>query len=134
MPLAALDMLCHAVHLFVVFFNLLGWAHPRTRRAHRCVLGITAFCWLAAGPVFWGTLGYCPLTEWHWDVKTARGEGPLPSSYIDYLLQAAGLHFSARAIDTAVGGVFFALCVCTLYLWHKERRARDRPETKSSSV
>lgn len=119
--LAALDVLCHIVHLFVILFNLLGWVHPRTRVAHRLLVGGTAFFWLVIGPIY-GGLGYCPLTGWHWDVKTARGEEDLPASYIDYLLQMAGVHAQPLYIDVVVGGVFFCVCAVTLYMWWRGRR------------
>lgn len=119
--LAALDIVCHIVHLFVILFNLLGWVHPRTRVAHRVLAAGTAFFWLVIGPIY-GGLGYCPLTGWHWDVKTARGEGPLPASYIDYLLQMAGIHASPFHIDVVVGVVFFAVCCATVYIWWRDRR------------
>lgn len=119
--LAVLDVLCHIVHLFVILFNLLGWVHPRTRFAHRLLVAGTAFFWLVIGPMY-GGLGYCPLTGWHWDVKTARGAGDLPASYIDYLLQMAGVHAQPLYIDAAVGVVFFCVCVVTLNMWWRERR------------
>lgn len=124
MTLAALDVLCHAAHLFIIGFNLLGWISPRTRRAHRWLVGATAFFWLAIGPVY-GVVGYCPLTDGHWAVKRARGEAALPGSYIDYLLQGAGLHFDPAMIDGVVGGAFLAVCAVTLYLWRRERRVRS---------
>ncbi|MFN7112923.1 MAG: DUF2784 family protein [Alphaproteobacteria bacterium] len=133
MLLAALDIFFHALHLFVILFNLLGWAHVRTRRAHRWLVAGTAFFWLVIGPLY-GALGYCPLTGWHWDVKTARGEGPLPASYIDYLLQMAGIHAPPQSIDIAVGTVFFAVCVVTLYLWRRDKRRAAAVLFKSSSV
>jgi hypothetical protein len=122
MLLLALDIFFHALHLFVILFNLLGWVHPRTRFAHRWLVGLTAFFWLVVGPLY-GALGYCPLTGWHWDVKTARGEGSLPASYIDYLLQRAGIYAPPQNIDITVGAVFFIVCVVTIYLWWHGRRA-----------
>ncbi len=122
--LAALDVLCHIIHLFVILFNLLGWVHPRTRGAHRVLVAATAFFWLVIGPVY-GGLGYCPLTGWHWDVKISRGEGPLPASYIDYLLQMAGVQAAPAMIDMAVGGVFFVVCCVTLYMWRRDRRVKS---------
>lgn len=31
-----------------------------------------------------GHIGYCPLTDWHWDVKRELGEANLPASFIKY--------------------------------------------------
>jgi hypothetical protein len=48
-------------------------------------MGLTLLAWLGIG-WYIGTIGYCPLTDWHWDVKRALGETDLPNSFIKYLL------------------------------------------------
>ena len=32
------------------------------------------------------TLGYCPSTDWHWQIKEAMGETGLPNSFIKYYM------------------------------------------------
>lgn len=123
--LAAADILLHLLHLLVIVVNVFGWAWRRTRRLHRWVLAVTAFCWLVVGPLY-GGLGYCPLTDWHWQVKAARGEMPLPASYIDYLLRMAGIYASPLYIDVAVGAVFAVTCVVTLILWRREKQTKPK--------
>lgn len=126
--LAAADVLLHVLHLLVIVLNVFGWVWQRTRRLHRWVLGITAFCWLVVGPLY-GGIGYCPLTDWHWRVKAARGEVPLPASYIDYLLQMVGIHASPFYIDVAVGAVFAVTCIMTLILWWRAKKKKIKSTT-----
>lgn len=116
-----LDILFDALHIVVILFNLTGWIFKVTRRVHRWLVGMTAFCWLVIGP-FVGAVGYCPLTEWHWRIKEARGEKHLPGSYIDYLLQGAGFHAAPERIDFATGATFIAVVLATAWAWRKDRQ------------
>lgn len=68
-----------------------------------------------------GTIGYCPLTDWHWQIKEARGLGPMPDSFIDYLLRGVGLVFPAAAVEAATGIVFAGVVMVTGWLWVRER-------------
>lgn len=77
-------------HFFVVFhsglvlFNLAGWLWRKTRRLHLLVISLTLASWFGLGALYgWG---YCPCTDWHWQVKTSLGETDLPHSYIKYYL------------------------------------------------
>jgi hypothetical protein len=115
------DIFFDFLHVFVILFNLAGWMFAKTRKAHRWLVGATGLCWLVVGPVMMGTLGYCPLTDWHWRIKEARGAKNLPGSYIDYLLQLANIHADPNLIDTCVGAAFAAVVIATLWMWRRER-------------
>lgn len=108
-----LDVLFVAFHTALVGFNMLGWAWRRTRRLHLLTIGATLLFWFGAGMVY--GLGYCPLTDWHWDVKRALGETGLPASWIKYHLDAVtGIDWSAGLVDAVVVGsglVAFGLSV-----------------------
>ena len=116
-----LDLLFMTVHIAVTGFNLLGWMWPRARRAHRALVGLTLLCWLGAGLAV-GTIGYCPLTDWHWRVKAARGEAGLPASFIDYLLQGAGIHIDPGLVRDGTAAAMALVVLVTLALWWRERR------------
>ena len=79
-----LDKLLEFTHLFLIFFNLFGWVSKKTRPFHLITLLSTLFCWFVIG--LWYGLGYCPLTDYHWQIKQEIGETNLPSSYIKYIL------------------------------------------------
>ncbi|MEZ0262468.1 MAG: DUF2784 family protein [Alphaproteobacteria bacterium] len=113
------DIAFDIVHLGVIFFNLFGWIWPATRLAHRWLVAATVVCWLGIG-AWYGTIGYCPLTDWHWQVKNARGTGTPAYSYIDYLLQMAGIHADPVYIDAGVAVVFISVVAVTVYLWWRD--------------
>ena len=47
-----------------------------------------------------GTLGYCPLTEWHFRILEKLGKTDLPGSYIKYLAdRLTGSDFNATLVD-----------------------------------
>lgn len=84
--LVFLDYFLSIFHLAFVLFVLTGWFWTRTRKAHRWALLLTATAWLIIG-WYVGTIGYCPLTDWHWDIKRALGEKSIPSSFIEYMVE-----------------------------------------------
>ena len=108
-----LDAAFVAFHAALVGFNLSGWAWRRTRRFHLLTIGVTLLFWFGAGMAYgWG---YCPLTDWHWQVKRALGETSLPASWIKYHLDAVtGVDWSPAIVDSLVIGcalVTFGLSV-----------------------
>ncbi len=82
----ALDFAFLFFHTALIFFNLLGWIWRRTRRLNLISIALTASSWLVLAP--WYGLGYCPCTDWHWQVKRALGETDLPNNYMTYLFDA----------------------------------------------
>jgi hypothetical protein len=54
--------------------------------------------WVILG--IWFGWGYCPLTDWHWEVLRKMGENMLPNSYIAYILERLfGMEFKAETVD-----------------------------------
>ncbi len=80
--LRLLDILFTLLHVGLIVFNLTGWMWKRTRRWHLITLVLTAASWGVLG--IWYGWGYCPLTDWHWDIKRQLGEQQLPNSFIKY--------------------------------------------------
>lgn len=108
-------------HLVIVFFLIFGWIFRKTRPLHRIAVLVTSFLWVVVG-AFVGVIGYCPVTDWHWQVKKMRGEEDLPVSYIDYQLQRIGIHLPPENADMIVMAVFAGIVVITLTLWWRESR------------
>ena len=93
-----LDYFFIVFHLALVFFNLFGWLWKRTRKANLIVLILTGGSWFILG-LFYG-IGYCPLTDWHWQVLAKLGHMPSETSYMQYLMaRVFDLHFSSRLVD-----------------------------------
>ena len=108
-----LDVFFFLLHSLLMVFVLTGWAMKRTRKAHLVLLGLTMLSWLGLGP--WYGFGYCPFTDWHWQVKRKLGEYELPSSYVKYYLDSStGLDWDAFLIDVSVAG--FGLAALSLNL------------------
>lgn len=116
-----LDVLFVVFHTALVGFNMLGWAWAKTRRLHLFTIGTTLLFWFGIGMVYgWG---YCPLTDWHWDVKRALGETALPASWIKYHLDAVtGFDWNAALVDAVVTGWGLAALILAVALNLRDRR------------
>jgi hypothetical protein len=95
-----LDYFFLVFHLFIVLFNLFGWIWGKTRKANLILLLLTAGSWFGLGLIY--GIGFCPFTEWHWQVLAKLGSWPTESSYIQYVLRRIfGLHISSAIVDAA---------------------------------
>jgi hypothetical protein len=123
--LSFLDYLLSFLHLAIVAFNLFGWIPPVTRKAHLVSLFITAVSWFILG--IWFGIGYCPVTDWQWQVKTQLGERNLPASFVTYYAdKLTGRHINPSLI-TNITAISFALAVlASLYVnirgWRRLRK------------
>ena len=119
-----LDYFFTLLHLVIVGFNLLGWIWRATRRAHFIVVVVTASCWLILG--IWYGIGYCPITDWQWQIKESLGETNLPNSFIKYMVdKISPVVISADTIDllTAVG--FALAATISVYLNFFQKKPRN---------
>jgi len=71
-------------HSALIIFGLFGWLWEKTRAANLVVLSLTGFSWFILG--IWYGFGFCPCTEWHWQVRMRLGYYDMPSSYIKFLI------------------------------------------------
>ena len=122
------DHALNIFHLAIVIMLLTGWMSYRTRRLHRWVVSITVICWTAVAWAMGKKPGYCPVTDWHWQIKRLRGEKDIPSSYIDYLLRKVGLQFNPDLIDLAAMITLGLIVLVTLFLWWRERSLRHKAD------
>ena len=119
-----LDILLFVLHGLLVLFNLTGWIWRKTRRLHLWTILLTLASWSLLG-MFYG-FGYCPLTDWHWDVKRHLGETHLPKSCIEYYLDwVTPFDWSPEVVDPLVLALSLGALGATLYLnWRDRRTAR----------
>ena len=110
-----LDIFFTAFHAILVLFNLFGWIWKKTRLANLIAILVTGASWTLLG-IFYGW-GYCPLTDWHFNVLKKLGHTDLPTSYISFLItRLTGLVIEQSIVDAAtLWGLVFAL-VISLYL------------------
>lgn len=80
-----LDIFFVVFHSLLIVFNLFGWTWKPLRKANLITLLLTGFSWVGLG-IFYG-MGYCPLTDWHWEVLYSLGTPPQTSSYVAYLFE-----------------------------------------------
>lgn len=109
--LHTLDYILSAFHIAFVLFILFGWISPKTRKAHVTALLLMVMSWMLLG-LYKGKVGYCLLTDLHWDIKRALGESEMPSTFIEYLIiKITGINFSDVFIEaiTGLGLVFSAV-------------------------
>lgn len=110
-----LDYFFVVFHFGLIFFNLTGWAWHKTRRLHLFVISTTIFSWIGLG-FFYGW-GYCPCTDWHWQVKRTLGETGLPASYIKYYLDKVfGFSWDPFMVDILTAGLGIAALLISLIL------------------
>lgn len=114
-----LDIFMLVFHTGFILFILVGWAIPRLRLLHLVCALLTAGSWYVLG-LFYG-LGYCPFTDWHWQVLNRLGHYGLPVSYVQYLLKrVAGISVSPGFADTiTVAGLFIAMALSAFFFLRK---------------
>jgi hypothetical protein len=121
-----LDIFFTVFHTCLVLFNLFGWIWKKTRRLNLICLLLTAGSWVILG-IFYG-FGYCPLTDWHFNILSQLGYTDLPTSYLSFLFtRITGLSIDQALVDgITLWGLIVAL-ILSLYL---NLRPRFRPAGK----
>jgi len=111
------DIALYVIHLAIILYSLLGWLWPRGRRAHLIFLGAILACWFGLG--LWKGIGYCPFTDWHWQVKAKLGASyaDLPNSFIKHVWDAVlPWAISPKAADLLTFGAFFTSVALAVWL------------------
>jgi hypothetical protein len=95
---AFLDKFFFIFHSSLIVFNLFGWIWKKTRIANLVVVILTVFSWTILG--IWYGFGFCPSTEWHWQVRMKLGHYDMPSSYTKFLADSlTGLDVNEKLVD-----------------------------------
>ena len=111
-----LDIFFFVFHSSLILFNLFGWIWSITRKFNLITLLLTGASWLILGLIV-GRLGYCPLTDWHFNVLQKLGNTNLPDSYIKYLAdRLTGLDFDPSLIDNITLYAFIASLAISLFM------------------
>jgi hypothetical protein len=97
--LAFLNIFFFVFHSALIIFNLFGWIWIKTRLANLIVILLTTFSWTILG--IWYGFGFCPCTDWHWQVRMKLGYFDMPSSYIKFLIDSlTGLELNEAKVKT----------------------------------
>ena len=120
--LVFLDYFLTYFHSALILFVLSGWIFPQTRRPHAWLLILILIAWFGIG-LYKGVLGYCPLTDWHWDIKRALGERGMSSSFVEYMVEKiSGVNFSRKLVDGFTLGGLIMACIMAVVMFVKSRR------------
>lgn len=126
--LKILDLLLTILHFAIIGFNLFGWVWKPLRRAHFIVVCATAACWFILG--IWFGIGYCPITDWDWQIKEKLGEHNLPNSFIKYYADIiTGRSVDSGLIDTLTAAGFFIAALLSMYFNFMQKRITGRRQT-----
>ena len=116
-----LDYALFFLHVAVIGFNLFGWIPRCTRKYHLWVVALTLGSWLLLGLKY--GLGYCFLTDLHWQVKRNLGETNLPHSFITYLFDSLGISISGQLVDyVTVIPFVIAIVMSTYFNFFKKKK------------
>lgn len=102
--LQIVDYFLLVFHTAVILFNLFAWISKPLRKAHLVVISLTFASWGILG--IWYGWGYCPLTDWHWEVLYQLGQDDLPASFVSHLLERMlGWHLPDTTVDILTLGL-----------------------------
>lgn len=122
-----LDWFFFIFHFLFVIFVLTGWIWKKTRPWNLVCILLTLSSWFLLGLIY--GIGFCPFTEWHWQILDRLGRTNLPDSYISYLLiRSTGLTLPQNLVDTAtvLGGIISFIISLVLNI-------RDRIKSKNKN-
>lgn len=112
--LELLDIFFIVFHTALTLFNLFGWIWRRTRKFNLIILLLTGSSWFVLG-IFYG-IGYCPLTDWHFQILRKLGETGLPYSYLKYLFdRITGLDISSSLVEITTLLLFLLALLASVY-------------------
>lgn len=118
-----LDISFVIFHSLIIVFNLFGWIWKKTRLANLILLLLTGGSWFILG-IFYG-IGFCPFTQWHWEVLNHLGIYDLPNSYVKYLVQRiTGISFGDRLVDTVTVICYFTALALSLFFNLRRKRVK----------
>ena len=123
-----LNLFFFVFHTSIILFNILGWIWKKTRLANLVLLSLTALSWFFLG--IWYGFGYCPCTDWHWQVRMKLGIYDIQTSYLEFLFETlTGMNVSRSVVDV-FAVIFLVAAFCTSIVLN----IRDRRRKKSTKI
>jgi len=120
-----LDKFFFVFHSFIILFNLFGWIWKKTRKANLILILLTLGSWFILG--IWYGFGFCPCTEWHWQVRMKLGYYDMSSSYLVFLVKSiTGLKVERHLVDIFAVAFLSAALGASIYTnwkdWRQQRK------------
>src|SRR5688572_17953805 len=121
----ALNVAFFVFHTSWIAFTCAGSLWRTTRAWQLAAVALTAFSWFGLGP--WYGWGYCPCTDWHWDVRERLGLDN-PPSYIQLLArELLGIDVAPTVADVvALATLAVAGSLGVLLYVRDRRRSRSK--------
>lgn len=122
---AFLDKFFFVFHTLIIIFILFAWIWKKTRKANLILVLLTAFSWFILG--IWYGPGFCPCTEWHYQVRMKLGHFDMPASYVKFCIDSlTGLELKARLVDIFTLISFLMALIASVYVNIQDWRKRSR--------
>ena len=116
----ALNVGFFVFHTSWIGFNCLGWIWRRTRPWQLATVSLTALSWFGLG--LWFGWGYCPCTDWHWQVRARLGFID-PPSYIQLLIrEVTGIELGPDGADALAIVILAVTALLGVTLSIRDRR------------
>lgn len=126
---AFLDKFFFIFHSSLIVFILFAWIWKKTRLANLVVILMTAFSWTVLG--IWYGFGYCPCTEWHWQVRVKLGYYDMPSTYTKFLIDSlTGLDVSPIWVDTLAVSLLILAFAASVFTNARDWKKGDKKRIK----
>jgi hypothetical protein len=110
-----LDIFFVIFHSALILINLFGWIFKKTRRLNLVILMLTGLSWFVLG-IFYG-IGYCPLTDWHFQVLEKLGKPSWSNSYIEYLIERLfEVDVSGHLVDRVTLIAYFVALLLSVFV------------------
>lgn len=117
-----LNVAFFAFHSAWILFNCFGWMWKRARLWHLAAVTLTGLSWFGLG--FWYGWGFCPCTDWHWQVRARLGYDD-PPSYIQLLIRnLIGIDPDPALADLLAVVTLIVSAAFSAALTIRDRRAR----------
>jgi len=130
---AFLDKFFFIFHSSLIIFILFAWIWKKTRLANLVVILMTAFSWTVLG--IWYGFGYCPCTEWHWQVRVKLGYYDMPSTYTKFLIDSlTGLDVSPILVDTLAVSLLILAFAASVFTNARDWKKGDKKRIKESKL
>ena len=120
----ALNLGFFVFHTAWVVFNCAGWIWRPTRPWQLATVSLPALSWVGLGA--WYGWGYCPCTDWHWQVRSRLGLDN-PPSYVQLLIrEIAGVDPGPQVANVLAVAALVVSAVLGVWLTIRDRRAATR--------
>ncbi len=125
-----LNIFFFVFHTCLILFIVFGWIWKKTRLANLVIILLTALSWFFLG--IWYGFGYCPCTDWHWQVRMKLGLYDSSTSYLEFLVeQLTGLDVSRALVDKfAIAFLVTAFCLSIGLNVRDFKRRKDKNRSK----